>query len=189
MDDMPYVDSRGIIYKYGEFFPIELSPFGYNNTIATQHFPLSKEEALGNNYGWIDRDRGEYAVTKKAAELPEKISDVTDDILQEVIECENCKFAYRIQPNELAFYRRENLPLPHLCSECRYERRISDRLSIQLFECSCMCVGAGDKTGVYKNAIVHQHGAVPCPEKFKTGYSTDSPEIVYCEKCYQAEVY
>ncbi len=189
MDEMPFVDSRGIVYKYGEFFPIELSPFGYNNTIAIQHFPLSKEEALGNNYGWIDRERGEYDITKKAAELPEKISDTTDEVLKEVIECENCKFAYRIQPNELAFYRRENLPLPHLCNECRYERRIADRLSIQLYGRACMCAGKGDKTGVYKNIIAHQHAAAPCPEKFKTGYAPERLEIVYCEKCYQQEVY
>ena len=154
-----------------------------------QHFPLRKEEALGNNYGWIDRERGEYAITIKAADLPEKIVDTTDEILKEVIECENCKFAYRIQPNELAFYRRENLPLPHLCNECRYERRIADRLSIQLYERPCMCAGKGDKTGVYKNMIAHQHGNGPCAERFKTGYATGRSEIVYCEKCYQQEVY
>jgi len=26
----PYVDSRGLVYKYGEFFPQEFSPFAYN---------------------------------------------------------------------------------------------------------------------------------------------------------------
>ena len=25
MDDMPYVDHKGCVYKYGEFYPIELS--------------------------------------------------------------------------------------------------------------------------------------------------------------------
>lgn len=189
MDEMPYIDSRGIVHKYGEFFPMEWSPFGYNNTLAVQHFPLSKEEALKNNYGWIDRERGEYTITHKASDLPEKISETTDEILKEVIECEKCKFAYRIQPNELTFYRRENLPLPHMCNECRHERRISDRLTLHLFERSCMCGGEADETGVYKNTITHQHGAGKCPEIFQTGYAPNSPEIVYCEKCYQAEVY
>ena len=34
MNTMPYVDKNGVTYKYGEFFPIELSPFGYNETVA-----------------------------------------------------------------------------------------------------------------------------------------------------------
>ncbi|MFA6258551.1 MAG: hypothetical protein WCX79_02530, partial [Candidatus Paceibacterota bacterium] len=43
MNDMPYIDSKGRIYKYGEFFPPELSPFCYNETIAQEYFPLTKE--------------------------------------------------------------------------------------------------------------------------------------------------
>ncbi|MBI2610051.1 hypothetical protein HYW53_02640, partial [Candidatus Giovannonibacteria bacterium] len=34
MNDMPYIDKKGRVYKYGEFFPPELSPFAYNETIA-----------------------------------------------------------------------------------------------------------------------------------------------------------
>lgn len=189
MEEMPYVDSKGIVYKYGEFFPLELSPFGYNNTLAMQHFPLTKEEALQKGYGWVDRERGEYVITKKATELPQNIKDTTDDILKEVIECDNCKYAYKIQPNELGFYRKENLPLPHLCNECRHERRMEDRLKLHLFERSCMCAGVTDETGLYKNTVAHNHKDSSCGETFKTGYSSGRPEIVYCEKCYQQEVY
>ncbi|HEY5713828.1 MAG TPA: hypothetical protein VIT68_00580, partial [Candidatus Gracilibacteria bacterium] len=32
--------------EWGEFFPISLSPFAYNETVAQEYFPLSKEEAL-----------------------------------------------------------------------------------------------------------------------------------------------
>lgn len=32
--------------EWGEFFAPSLSPFGYNETIATEYFPLSKEEAI-----------------------------------------------------------------------------------------------------------------------------------------------
>ena len=45
MDTMPYVDAKGRKYTYGEFFPPELSPFAYNETIAQEYFPLTKEEA------------------------------------------------------------------------------------------------------------------------------------------------
>ncbi|MEI8092157.1 MAG: hypothetical protein WCG98_08430 [bacterium] len=30
----------------GEFFPTSLSPFGYNETVAMEYFPLTKEEAM-----------------------------------------------------------------------------------------------------------------------------------------------
>jgi len=189
MDEMPYVDSQGLVYKYGEFFPIEFSPFGYNNTVAVQHFLLTKEEAIKRNYGWVEVSRGEYKVTKKSSELPDSINETGENILKEVIECENCKNAYRILENEFLFYKRENIPIPHLCHECRHERRISDRLKIQLYKRPCMCNGEKDVTGIYKNTVKHIHGDEPCGEEFKTGYPPEHPEIVYCEKCYQQEVY
>ncbi len=189
MIEMPYVNSRGIEYRYGEFFPTEFAPFGYNNSLAIQHFTITKEEAVKNGYGWIEIPRGEYKITKKASDIPDSIQGVGDEILKEVIECENCQKAYRILENELIFLRKENLPVPRICSECRHERRISDRLKLFLYERSCMCSGATDVTGVYKNTIKHFHGDESCNEEFKTGYSPDSPEIVYCEKCYQQEVY
>ena len=189
MDEMLYIDSQGLIYKYGELFPAEFSPFGYNNTLAAQHFPLSKEQIESKNYGWVEAERGKYSITKKASDLPDSINDGTDQILKEVMECEVCEKAYRILENEFNFLRKEKLPLPHMCHDCRHERRISDRLKIKLYERSCMCAGTADETGKYKNTVSHIHKDSPCGEKFKTGYASDRPEIVYCEKCYQQEVY
>jgi len=189
MDEMPYIDKQGLVYKYGEFFPIEFSPFGYNNTIAFQHFPLSKEEAIKRGYSWIEVPRGNYTITKKASELPDSIEEVTENILEEVIECGECKNSYKIVENEYIFLKKEKLPIPNICHDCRYERRIADRLKTPLYNRECMCKGVDDETKQYKNNTTHLHGSNPCGEKFKTGYSPDSPEIVYCEKCYQQEVY
>ena len=76
-----------------------------------------------------------------------------------------------------------------MCNDCRFEMRIKDRLGIELYDRSCMCVGETDITKNYKNTVRHFHGNIPCGEKFKTGYNPNSGEIVYCEKCYQQEVY
>ena len=183
------VFSASAISSYGEFFPIEFSPYGYNNSIAMQHFPLFETGAKDKGYPWIEVPRGEYQITKKTFELPDSINEVNDNILKEVLECENCKNAYRIQENELIFLKKEKLPLPIFCHDCRYERRIKDRLGIKLYERRCMCAGVSDKTKVYKNTVVHSHGNEPCSITFKTGYLPDGEEIVYCEKCYQQEVY
>lgn len=42
--------------EWGEFFPISLSPFAYNETNGQEHFPLSREEALQKGYTWKEDD-------------------------------------------------------------------------------------------------------------------------------------
>jgi uncharacterized protein YbaR (Trm112 family) len=189
MDEMPYIDFQGIVYKYGEFLPIEFSPFGYNNTIAIEHFPLTENESKNKGYAWIEVERGNYPITKTASELPKSIQETDETILKEIIECQNCKKAYRIIENEFTFLKRENIPVPRLCSDCRHTRRVNDRLKLFLYERSCMCKGGNDETNTYKNTVPHVHGESICEEKFRTGYSPDKPDIIYCEKCYQQEVY
>jgi hypothetical protein len=189
MDEMPYVDKKGRVYKYGEFFPIDFIPFGYNNSTIFQYIQMTKEKAEENGYPWIEVPRGKYDVTKTASDLPNTIEDADESILKEVIECENCKNPYKILKDEFNFYKKENIPLPTTCDECRFRKRIEDRLKFDLYSRNCMCAGEQDETGKYKNIVKHSHGDSVCGEKFKTGYSPERGEIIYCEKCYQQEVY
>jgi hypothetical protein len=189
MNEMPYIDKKGRVYKYGEFFPIEFAPFGYNNSTIFQYLPMTKEKAEENGYPWIEVERGKYNITEKASELPNSINDANESILEEVIECGNCKNPYRILKDEFNFYKQEKIPLPTWCDECRFRRRTEDRLKFELYNRACMCAGEKDETGKYKNNVKHFHEDGPCNEKFKTGYSPEKGEIVYCERCYQQEVY
>lgn len=189
MNEIPYVDKKGNIYKYGEFFPIEFSPFGYNNSVAVQFFNMTKEKAEKYGYPWYETPRGKYNITKKKNDLPSNIAETTDEILIEIIECEKCKNAFKILNNELLFYRRENLPLPTMCHDCRFENRIKDRLKLELYNKECACAGNSDVSNKYNNTSKHIHGDKPCKEIFKTGYGPDRDEIIYCERCYQNEVY
>jgi hypothetical protein len=188
MNDVPYVDKMGRVYKFGEFFPIEFSPFGYNNTLAIQHFEMTKEKAESLGYPWIEVGKGNYNITLDAKDLPQSINDAKNDIVNDIIRCGKCQSAYRILQDEFAFYKKENLPLPTLCSECRHERRIKDRLPVKLYSYKCMCAGEKDDTGQYKNTISHEHGNEHCKNNFKTGFDPKLGNIVYCEKCYQQEV-
>ena len=36
--------------EWGEFFPSSLSPFGYNETVAQEYFPLTREEVLESSF-------------------------------------------------------------------------------------------------------------------------------------------
>jgi len=176
MNDMPYIDSKGRIYKYGEFFPPELSPFCYNETIAQEYFPLTKEEALEQGYKWKEREERNYTIDIKNEDIPNDIKDVNESIINKVIECEHkgkcneqCTEAFKIIPDELSFYQRMNLPIPHLCPNCRHYNRLKQRNPLKLWYRHCMKPN--------------------CPNEFETSYAPDRPEIIYCEKCYNQEVY
>ncbi|MDI6602734.1 MAG: hypothetical protein QME57_01260 [Patescibacteria group bacterium] len=101
---------------------------------------------------------------------------------------EQCTTAFKIIPQELEFYRKMNLPLPRLCPNCRHYQRIKQRNPLKFWKRKCMCGGQTSTNGVYKNTIKHFHGDNSCPNEFLTTYAPDRPEIVYCEKCYLAEV-
>ncbi len=176
MNSMPYVDKQGLIYKYGEFFPIEICPFSYNETTAQEFFPLDREKALKMGYKWRDTEKRNYQFTKNIDDLPKFILEVNDSVIDEVIKCEHegkcneqCTGAFKIILPELQFYRRMNLPLPTLCLNCRHADRLKYRNPMKLWHRTCMKEG--------------------CLNEFETSYSPERPEIVYCEKCYQQEVY
>ncbi|MEE8131792.1 MAG: hypothetical protein V3T98_01985 [Candidatus Paceibacterota bacterium] len=195
MNKMPYIDKQGRIYKYGEFFPIELSPFAYNETIAQEYFPLTKEQAIKEGYSWKDPDERNIKIQIPNNKLPDHIKDVEDSIIGKTIECEHqgecneqCTFGFKIIEKELEFYKKMNLPLPRLCPNCRHYQRIKQRNPLKLWHRKCQCAGENSENGVYKNTIEHQHGKEHCPNEFETTYSPDRKEIVYCEKCYQSEV-
>ena len=195
MNEMPYVDKKGRVYKYGEFFPPELSPFAYNETIAQEYFPLIKEQAREQGYVWRDPESRQYEITLFAKDLPDHIQDAKDGILKETISCthegkcnEQCTTAFKIIPQELEFYRKMGLPLPRLCPNCRHYQRLKQRNPLKLWHRRCTCAGEKSDNGIYENQTAHFHGSSHCPNEFETSYAPERPEIVYCEQCYQNEV-
>lgn len=196
MNSMPYVDKKGRVYKYGEFFPAELSPFSYNETVAQEYFPLSAETAVKAGYSWKEPEERNYQIDTKAEDLPDHIKDVKDDILNQIIGCqhqgkcnEQCTEAFKIIEPELQFYRKMNLPLPRLCPNCRHYQRIKQRNPLKLWHRKCQCGGAVSDNRIYKNTIEHpRHKQEHCSNEFETSYTPERQEIVYCEECYSNEV-
>ena len=191
MAEMPYRDAKGRTYGFGEFFPVETSPFAYNQSVAMEYFPLSQEKAVVEGYGWnIPKERN-YTVTLKAEELPDHVNEAGDSIVSETIGCShgqkclhNCTTAFRILPEELALYRRISIPLPRTCPNCRYAERMAQRNPPKLWHRKCAC-----DYNVYANTVKHSHHPEgKCPNEFETSYAPDRPEIVYCESCYNSEV-
>ncbi len=188
MDDMPYIDARGSVYKYGEFFPSELSPFAYNETLLNDQFPSNKEGAEKDGFVWRDENKKEYETTILAKDLPDSIADVEDKITQELISCGDCGGAYRITIAELQFLKSSQLPLPRACFNCRFARRQRFMVPPLLQNSQCQCAGQKSLRGEYSNTQLHDHGAQKCPTLFETAYNPEK-EIIYCEECYKKEVF
>ena len=188
MKAMPYNDKKGRTYAYGEFFPIEHSPIPYNLSLAQEHMPLTKEQALEQGYGWYDMRKKEYEVTMAINAVPDAIGDVSDTIIKEILECGTCRQPYRIIALELAFLKAEKLPLPRQCMECRHEERIVQRAKAFLYPRKCDCTGKtpNPKTG-YENFATHPHGEGSCPVEFEAAYPPEDPRIIYCLKCFYPE--
>ncbi|HEY4493975.1 MAG TPA: hypothetical protein VJB95_00880 [Candidatus Paceibacterota bacterium] len=185
MNNIPYKDKKNRIYKFGEFYPIEFSPFSYNETDAQEHFLLTKKEALEKGYKWQDNlQRTEGKETIDSEQISESINDVKDSILNEVLACTNCKRNYKIVPNELIFYKKMQIPIPRKCFHCRHAERVKRRNPFKLWHRQCMCGSTGSPSTTTNHDHVGQ-----CQNEFETSYAPDRPEIVYCEKCYQQEVY
>jgi hypothetical protein len=107
MNIAPYISTDGLIYKYGEFFPPEFSPFTYEQSSASDYFPTGNYSKVLNN----------YKIEILASKLPEKISDIEDSIVGKVIECQDaqkcahrCVGAFKITQMEFQFYKRFNIP-------------------------------------------------------------------------------
>ncbi|MBI4133226.1 hypothetical protein HY478_01280 [Candidatus Uhrbacteria bacterium] len=148
MDRIPYTDRAGRIYRYGEFFPPELSVFSYNESVAYEYFPITREVAEARNFRWREREERRYEVTKQAEELPENIEEVDETIREEMLGCEHrgtcdeqCTKAFKMIPAELQFYKRMNVPLPRRCPNCRHRARTNQRNPLKLWHRACMCAG------------------------------------------------
>ncbi|MEK7077231.1 MAG: hypothetical protein AAB967_03295, partial [Patescibacteria group bacterium] len=172
MDEMPYISQRAngkeqIVYRYGEFFPPEMSPFAYNTTLAQNFFPLSEAEAKARVYRWRESEKEKYETTMQAKNLPDHIQETPDSILQEKIACEKCGRAYRIIEMELQFHRQMNVPLPRECPFCR----INEKLDLWV-----------------KNNERNARTCADCGAAMESPYRESERKEVYCRKCYLARI-
>jgi hypothetical protein len=195
MSDMAYQDASGTRWEYGDFFPADVSPFCYNETVAQELFPLTREEAASRGVSWRVRESSSQDVTVGTAAIPDHIDDAADTITKEILACAHeascnhqCAGAFRVIPSELQLYKTMRIPLPVLCPNCRHYERIAMRNPLILWERECACEGLKSRGGSYANQTAHDHGDSRCTRRFETPYDPRRREIVYCEQCYQAEI-
>ncbi len=164
--------------EWGGFFPIALSPFGYNETPAHEHYPITREEVLLNGWKWQDHlptTKGKE--TMQLSQMPFSSNGIDASAYAgQILACEACGRNYKLLKQEVEFYKKFTLPLPRKCSDCRRAERFVLRNKRHLYHRQCMCVHAE-----------HSH-AERCTTEFETSYAPDRPERVYCEACHQKEI-
>ena len=157
--------------EWGEFFPSHVSPFGYNETVAQESFPLTREEALAKGYAWqdarYDPQLPDTADTLSGEQIPLESTLVSDEILKKIFICEVSGRPFRIIKQELEFYRKHHLPLPRKHPDVRHMERIQQR----------------------QGNTLHLKNCDKCWIEMLSVYPSDYQGKVYCEECYNKEIY
>ncbi len=155
--------------EWGEFPTPAISSFGYNESKASEWYPLGKTEVLKRGWQWSDYEQSLPEGMKgiDADRLPENITDIPDDILTYTIHSAESDQPFRIIPQELKLYRKKGLPVPRL-----HPRERMLKLST-----------------VQNRHTLYPRSCAKCQQAIQTTYAPDRPEIVYCEPCYLKTVY
>lgn len=153
--------------EYGSFFPASLSPFAYNEAVAQDFYPLTREGAEKRGFRWQERPVEESHTKSQPPDFPADSREVGEDVLTQIYGCDSCGRPYKIQLIELQTARKLRAPLPATCFECRYQARLKRLEPYALFERQCS----------------------GCSARISTTVAPARPEPVLCEACYQQRVY
>lgn len=167
--------------EWGRFYPIGISPFGYNESCAQIYFPKEKDEAVKIGAKWQDEDyslKYEGPFYEPKDDIREYIDNEQErkNLLSGILKCEITGKPFKIMPQELAFYMEHNLPITRKYSEERFNDLFKLRNPRKLYHRQCMC-----------EETFHGHDG-HCKVEFETTYAPERPEKVYCESCYQKAV-
>lgn len=147
--------------EWGEFFPIELSAYAYNETLAHEYFPLDKANVQSKGLKWHD-DETEKMYKGPKYEIPDDAKTTDEEICRQILVCEKTGKPYKIIPQELRFCTIKDLPLPRIAPREREGLRLRLRNPWTVYSRKCDM----------------------CAVDIKTTYSPNRSELVFCEKCY-----
>lgn len=155
--------------EWGQFFPAELSPFGYNESTVFETRSKEKDEVLKMGYSWEENLPGTYNKSLfDMNNLKDNIDEVDEGIMREILTCQNSARNYNLIRQEYDFFKNNNIPIPRLHPLERYKLRLSIR----------------------GNTIFYDTVCGKCGESIKTCYSEDlRPKNILCESCYKKQVY
>jgi hypothetical protein len=155
--------------EYEDPLSLEFSAQAYNFSMAQLNYPLKNDEIkkLGGYVAQEPETNVGNTSILEADELPQTILEVNDDILNKAICCEITKRPFRIIASELEFYRRMGLPLPTVHPAYRMELQFHLAPDGKKYDTTC----------------------IKCEKPMSSMFDPKSNFVLYCERCYQQEVY
>ena len=149
--------------EWGEYFPVDVSTYAYNESLAQDYYPMTKEEVEAFGWNWLEEVEKKDQYMGPKVELADSIDDVSEDICTEILTCEETAKQYKIIPQELDFYKQMHLPLPRISFFQRYKHNLEKR----------------------NGRVLHDRTCDQCGVDIETTYDPSRPEKIYCEPCYQ----
>jgi len=194
--------------ELGEFFDPSLSPFGYNETVAQEYFPLTREEVLARGYGRQDNTYDTKIPEGADVVRPQTYTDIQwdelksdDGVLKKVFVCEVSWRPFLLQKAELEFYRKHDVPLPRKHPDVRHEERMNQRSPRELYlrgcdKCSKEMVSVYNwvqkdtESSEYSEKLILNGSGWKGLEQSSDHHVIAHDEMrVYCEECYKDAVY
>jgi len=163
--------------EWWEFFPHELSPFWYNETLANEYFPLTEKEVEEKWWNWysgatttLDGTGYQPLPIREYDEKQvgyEKAQNNIDILLAETIKCAISGRPFKIVPQELVFYIENSVDIPSIHPDERHKARM-DLRNARAF---------------------HERECTQCHTSIVTTYAPSRPEKIVCETCYKHILY
>lgn len=200
------IDYMIATWERWEFIDPKYSPFPYNDTIANDYYPVKqlqypdwKIEILDPQWTWIIFIHEPHKIISKATldlwweskietkrrmkdddvtvpnwlqsilaqDLPDDINKIENSILNKAIICSQSWRPFRVVGKELEFYRKHWLPMCKLHPDVRHLNRLKKITQLNLYKINC------DK----------------CSRESLSVYPDSREFSVYCENCYNKEIY
>lgn len=165
--------------EFGQFFPLWMSPYAYNTTVASVYYPLKKEEYFDllsvseklfvppsrykNGHLWLDVPEGSKD-NVNAVSPPDSLFEAkNDESINTIYYDIETKNPFKITGREMALYQMMKIPISNECFKTRYIKRFKRYNPRKLYDRKCQ----------------------KCAKPFKTTFPPDSPHIVFCSECFQ----
>ena len=125
--------------EYGKFLPYSMSAGPFNFSTSFLYFPETKKEDILNLDGyWEDIDESNINIEgMPTSELLDDIKDVPDTIINQALICPETGWRFNIAPNELTFYRENNIPLPRYHFDVRTKNSLKDLTVLRSYPYKC----------------------------------------------------
>ncbi len=148
--------------EWGHFFPLQLSPFCYNESVAQDLFSLSREQIATR--GCRYREASELLEIGEGDRTLQPGVRLSIDSLSggEILSCERCSQRYRVVKKEVELLRQWGVPPQARCPDCRMLSRLERRPPYQLFSRTC----------------------AHCHQEIESAYEVGVAPTLLCEECF-----